>query len=117
MEQKVTDVEQLKKKVRKIAAGRVLAGEGADAALELAPVDGCRVCIAASYGPLSKAPQAAPRDRLIWILDGYAEVHAASGSVTHISQGESTVLAGGTPYRLIFPQLTIYLSVEPKEGV
>ncbi len=115
MELKVTDVEQLKKKVRKIAAGRVLAGDRADAGLELAPVDGCRVCIAAGYGSLSKTPQAAPRDRLIWILDGYAEVHAASGSVTYVSQGESTVLVGGTPYRLVFPQLTIYLSIEPKE--
>jgi hypothetical protein len=39
-------------------------------------------------------------------------VHSAAGKVTHISQGESLVLAGGVPVRLVFPQLTIYLSVE-----
>jgi hypothetical protein len=115
MLQRVQDVEQLKKKARKIAAGRVLAGDRADVGLEMARMDGCRVCIVAGYGPSSETPQSVPRDRLIWILDGYAEIHDGSGHVSHISQGETMVLAGGTACRLVFPQLTIYLSVEPKE--
>jgi uncharacterized cupin superfamily protein len=112
---KVTDVEQLKKTVRKMTAGRVLSGDRADVSLDMAPMDGCRVCIGAGYGPLSETPQTVPRDRLMWILEGFAEVHAASGSVTYVSQGESTVLAGGKAYRLVFPKLSIYLSVEPGE--
>jgi uncharacterized cupin superfamily protein len=115
MQPKVTDVEQLKKKVRKMTAGRVLSGDRADVGLEMAPMDGCRVCIGAGYGSLSGTPQTIPRDRLMWILEGYAEVHAANGSVTHVSQGESTVLAGGAAYRLVFPKLSIYLRVEPGE--
>jgi uncharacterized cupin superfamily protein len=112
---KVTDVELLKKQVRKVAAGRVLAGEKADVALELAQLRGCRACITAGYGSLSKALQTVLHDRMIWILDGYAEVHGAGGQVTAISQGDSLVLPAGTPYRLVFPQLTIYLSVEATE--
>jgi uncharacterized cupin superfamily protein len=108
----VTDVERLKTKVRKMAAGRVLAGDSADVRLDLARMKGCRARIAAGYGALSRVPQAVPADRLVWILDGYAEVHSAAGEVTHISQGGSLVLAGGVPVRLVFPQLTIYLSVE-----
>jgi hypothetical protein len=37
------------------------------------------------------------------------------GQETHVSQGESTVLTGGVAYRLMFPQLTIYLLVEGPE--
>jgi redox-sensitive bicupin YhaK (pirin superfamily) len=77
---------------------------------------GCRASIAAGYGPLSKAPQPFPRDRMIWILDGYAEIHDSDGKVLNISQGESTVLASGRAYRLVFPQLTIYLRVETTES-
>jgi hypothetical protein len=109
---KVTDVERVKKEVRKMAAGRVLTGDAADVCLDLARMDGCRVCITAGYGKLSETPQPIPRDRLLWILDGYAEIYDASGRATHVSQGESTILAGGTAYRLVFPQLTIYLRVE-----
>ncbi len=69
------------------------------------------------YGPLSKAPEAAPHDRLIWLLDGYAEIYGADGQATHISQGESIVLKGGSAYRLVFPQLTIYLKVEAVENL
>jgi hypothetical protein len=112
---KVTDVEWLKKQARKMAAGRVLAGGGADACLDLAQMQGCRVCIAAGYGSASEVPQAIPHDRLLWILDGYADVHTSDGQVTHISQGESAVLTGGVAYRLVFPQLSIYLSVVPEE--
>jgi len=36
--------------------------------------------------------------------------------VTYVSQGESAVLAAGKPFRLVFPQLTIYLAVEPVTG-
>jgi hypothetical protein len=115
MQPKARDVEQLKKKVRKMAAGRVLSGDKADVGLEMAQMDGCRVCIAAGYGSLSQAPRTRPRDSLIWVLDGYAQVHTASGRVTDLSQGESMVLAAGMAYRLVFPQLTIYLSVEPAE--
>jgi hypothetical protein len=109
---RVTDVERLKKQVRKLAAGKYLAGGSADVCLDLGRVQGCRARIAAGYGPLSKSPQPVPRDRLIWILDGYAEVHVNTGQVTHVRQGESTVLSSGSAYRLVFPQLTIYLSVE-----
>lgn len=115
MQPTVRDVEQLKKQVRKMAAGRVLSGDQADVGLKIAKMDGCRVCIAAGYGSLSQTPTASPRDRLIWILDGYAQVHTAGGRVTDLSQGESAVLAGGMAYRLVFPKLTIYLSVEPEE--
>jgi len=108
----VTDVEHLKKQVRKLAAGRVLAGESADVCLELGQMAGCQVRVAAGYGSLSQTPQPTARDRLIWILDGYAEIHDAAGQVTNISQGESTILTGGQAYRLVFPQLTIYVSVE-----
>lgn len=112
MKPKVTDVERLKKQVRQLAAGRVLSGGGADVYLDLARLDGCQARIAAGYGSPSKTAQPVPRDRLIWILDGYAEVYDASGRATSISQGESTVLASGQAYRLTFPQLSIYLSVE-----
>jgi hypothetical protein len=109
---RVTDVERVKKDVRKMAAGRLLSGDAADVCLDLARMDGCRVCIAAGYGQLSETPQPIPRDRLLWILDGYAEISDTSGLATHVSQGESTILALGTAYRLVFPQLTIYLRVE-----
>jgi hypothetical protein len=112
VQRRVIDVERLKKKVRKMAAGKVLAGGSADVCLDLARTQGCRARIAAGYGPLSSKPQILPRDRLIWILDGYAEAHDSDGQVTHISQGESTVLPGGKAVRLVFPQLSIYLSVE-----
>jgi uncharacterized cupin superfamily protein len=112
---KVTDVELLKKQARKMAAGRVLAGAGASACRDLAQMEGCRVCISAGYGAASKAPQSTPHDRLIWILDGYAQVQTTNGQVTDVSQGESTVLTAGVAYRLTFPQLTIYLLVEGPE--
>jgi hypothetical protein len=109
---KVTDVEQVKKRVRKSAAGQVLAGGGADVSLDLGQMGGCQTRVCAGYGPLSESPEAILRDRLIWILDGHAEVHDATGQVTPVSQGESIVLSGGAAYRLVFPQLSIYLSVE-----
>jgi uncharacterized cupin superfamily protein len=115
MHLKITDVEGLRKRVRKMVADRVLSGDRADVGLELAQMDGCRVCVCGGYGALSREPQTAPRDRLLWVLSGYAEVHAADGHVTSISQGESAVLAGGTSYRLVFPQVSVYLSVEPGE--
>jgi len=114
LQQGVTDVERLKSKVRKMAAGRVLSGDSTDVCLDLARMAGCRARIAAGYGSLSDAPQALARDRMIWLLDGFAQVHDAAGRVTHISQGESTVLAGGQAYRLVFPQLSLYLLVEPE---
>jgi len=115
VEQRITDVERLKKEVRRLAAGRVLAGESADVCLDLARMKGCRVCLTAGYGSLSHEPQPAPRDRLIWILDGFAEIGDTSGQSTTISQGESTVLVAGKAYRLTFPQLTLYLCVEAAE--
>jgi len=114
LQQGVTDVELLKKKVRKMAAGRVLSGDSADVCLDLARMAGCRARIAAGYGTLSDSPQVLPWDRMIWLLDGFAQVHDATGQVTHVSQGESTVLAGGRAYRLVFPQLSLYLLVEPE---
>lgn len=110
----ITDVERLKTKVRRMAAARVLAGDSADVCLDLARMAGCRARIAAGYGPLSHTPQAVPHDRLIWILDGFAQVYDAAGGVSHVSQGESTVLAGGVAVRLVFPQLSLYLLVEPE---
>jgi len=95
-----------------MAAGKVLAGEVADVGLDLAPMAGCRVCVAAGYGPLSDAPRIATWDRQLWILEGYGEVHDAAGRVTYVSQGQSVLLLGGVAYRLVFPQLTIYLRVE-----
>ncbi len=112
MQPRVTDVEQLKKKIRKLAAAQVLEGGGANVGLELGQMAGSQARIAAGYGPLSKAPQPLVHDRLIWILDGRAEVHDVAGEVTYVSQGESTVLPGGQAYRLVFPQLSIYLCVE-----
>jgi hypothetical protein len=109
---RVTDVEQLKKRVRKLAAGRVLSGGQADVHLELAQMDGCQARIVAGYGSSGKTPQPIARDCLIWILDGAAELHHSGGQVTSISQGESTVLTSGHAYRLDFPQLSIYLHVE-----
>jgi hypothetical protein len=107
-------VEQLKKKVRKMAAGRVLVGQPGNVGLDLGQLKGCRACIVAGYGPLSKAPEAVPHDRLLWILDGYGQVHDSAGGVTDLSQGESTILTGGAAYRLVFPNLTLYLLVEPE---
>ena len=115
MQPKVTDVERLKKQVRKLAAGKVLSGDGGEICLDLARMDGCTACIAAGYGSSGQTPQSIPRNRLIWILDGYVEIYDTAERVTHISQGESTVLAGGQAYRLVFPQLTIYLGVEAME--
>lgn len=115
MQQRITDVERLKKEVRKLAATRVLAGESADVCLDLAKMRGCRACLTAGYRSLSREPQQIPRDRLIWILDGYAEIGDESGQCITVSQGECTVLVGGKAYRLTFPQLTLYLSVEATE--
>ena len=112
MRPRVQDVERLKAKARKMAAGQVLGGGGADVCLDLGRMAGCRARIAAGYGPLSKGPERVPRDTLIWILDGFAEVHDTAGTVTHIRQGESTILAGGWDYRLVFPALSIYLRLE-----
>lgn len=112
---KVTDVELLKKQVRKLAAGQVLSGDRAVVCLELARMDGCQARIVAGYGSQSTRPQPIARDCLIWILDGFAEVHHSSGAVTNVSQGESTVLSGGQAYQLTFPQLSIYLAVEATE--
>lgn len=114
MELRVSDVEQLKKRARKQAAAQVFAGGTADLAVELGTLTGCRASIRAGYGPLSAEPVAAPVDRLIWLLDGHAEVESPSGLITHLSQGEATVLAGGAAYRLEFPALTLYLCVEPE---
>jgi hypothetical protein len=111
---KVTDVEWVKKQARKMVAARVLAGQGAEARLDLGQIQGCQVRIAAGYGPASKMPQSTPQDRLLWILDGYVDVYTVDGTLTHVSQGESTVLAGGVAYRLVFPQLSIYLLVLPE---
>ncbi|MBN1658838.1 MAG: hypothetical protein JXA93_10575 [Anaerolineae bacterium] len=110
---KVTDVEQVKKQVRKLAAGRVLAGEAAEVGIELAGLDGCRACIQAGYGQISKGVDATTHDRFVWILDGLVEVYDATGHIGTVSQGEGTILSGRTPYRLVFPHLTLYLSVEP----
>ena len=115
MQPRVTDVEELKKRVRKMAAGRVLAGDSAQVCLDLARLPHCRACVAAGFGASGEQPEPAPRDRMIWILDGYVEVHTADGIAIDVSQGESAVLAGGVPYRLVFPQLTLYLLVEPVE--
>ena len=114
MPQRITDVERLKNKARKMAAGRVLVGEPADICLDLAHGGGYRASIAAGYGSLSEAAQTVHTDRLIWILDGHAELHSAAGATTYLSQGESTVLKAGSAFRLVFPQLSIYLSVEGK---
>jgi hypothetical protein len=112
MKPKVTDVEEVKKQVRKQVAGRVLGGETADVNRVLADMDGCQVKIAAGYGSLSDAPQAVTYDRMLWILDGYAEVYGAAGWLADLSQGESMVLSRNVPYRLVFTQLSIYCSVE-----
>ena len=115
MQLRITDVERLKKAARKTAAGQVLSGGSADVCLDLARLAGCRASIAAGFGSLGEKPQRIPHDRLVWVLDGYAEVHDGTGRVVHVSSGESTVLRGSQAYRLVFPQLTIYLSVEPQE--
>jgi hypothetical protein len=112
MQPKITDVEQLKKQVRRLAAGRVLSGDSASVGLDLARTDGFQACIKAGYGDVHATPEKLARDRLLWILDGYAEIHDAGDKVTAISQGESTVLKAGAAYRLYFPHLTLYLSVE-----
>jgi hypothetical protein len=109
---KVIDVEQLKKKVRKMAAGRVLAGQAAEVGLDLARVGGCRACIQAGYGQVSKPAQTPPVDRFLWVLDGLVEVYDAGGRVATVSQGEGLALPGTKPYQLAFPSLTLYLYLE-----
>jgi len=113
MQPRITDVERVKKQVRKLAAGKVLWGDAADVCLDLARLEGCQVRVVAGYGQLSEEPQKLPYDQFLWILDGYAEIQTAAGAETRISQGESTVLHSGEAYRLFFPQLTLYLLVEP----
>jgi hypothetical protein len=112
---KITDVERLKKQVRKLVAGQVLSGGSANVCLELGEMPGCGARIAAGYGTLSQAPEATAQDRLIWILDGRVSIETAGGQIVDVSQGESTVLTGGVAYRLVCPQLTIYLLVEAEE--
>jgi uncharacterized cupin superfamily protein len=114
MRPKVNDVERVKKQVRKLAAGKVLWGDASEACLELGRMECCQVRIAAGYGQLSEEPQPIPCDQFIWILDGHAEIYDAAGTETRISQGESTVLRRGEAYRLVFPQLSLYLLVEPE---
>lgn len=108
----ISDVEVVKKRVRKMAAGKVLAGGSADVCLELGSVGGAPVRIAGGYGPLDDAPRPVAQDWLIWVLDGHVEVHTPDGNVTDVRSGESTVLAQGTLCRVVFPQLTIYLSAK-----
>jgi hypothetical protein len=110
--QRITDVERLKKQARKMAAGRVLVGEAADICLDLARSNRYKASIAAGFGSLSEVPQTIGADRLIWILDGHAELHSDAGTTIYLSQGESTVLKAGSAFRLVFPQLSIYLRVE-----
>jgi hypothetical protein len=98
-----------------MAAGRVLAGEAGQVCLDLARLERCRACIAAGYGSSSEQPEPVPQDRMIWILEGFVEVHTIDGVAIDVSQGESAILAGGVPYRLVFPQLALYLLVEPLE--
>ena len=112
MQPRITDVERVKKQVRKLAAGKVLWGDAADVCLDLAQLKGCQVRVVAGYGRLSEEPQKLASDQFIWILDGYAEIHTAAGAEMRISQGESTVLLAGEAYRFFFPQLTLYLLVE-----
>ena len=112
MQPRITDMERVKRQVRKLAAGKVLWGDAADVCLDLAQLEGCQVHVVAGYGQLSEEPQKLASDQFIWILDGYAEIHTAAGAETRISQGESTVLLAGEAYRLSFPQLTLYLLVE-----
>jgi hypothetical protein len=114
MQLTITDVERLKAKARKMTAGRVLAGDRADVGLDLARVNDCQACTIAGYGPLCPEAHAVQHDRLIWTLDGFAQLHDGAGRVTHLSQGESTVLAGGVPYRLVFPQLSLYLLADTR---
>ena len=116
MQLRIRDVERVKAAVRKMAAGHVLAGDTAAASLDLGPVEGCSVCIAAGYGVNNPQLDVQPRDRLLWVLEGSVEIHGQDGHVTHASKGESTVLAGGAAYRLVFPQLALYLSVEAESG-
>ncbi len=113
MRLKIEDVERLKKAVRKMAAGRVLSGDAADPFLELAQMDGCQVRIAAGYGSNSESAPLA-RERLIWILDGSVDIQDPSGQTLTVSQGQSTLLPAGVPFRLAFPHLTLYLTVEAK---
>lgn len=113
MQLPVTDVELLKKKVRKLTAGRVLGGENASVCLEMGSVRGCRAMIAAGFGSLGREPQAIAHDRLLWILDGRVDIYDPDEEASTVRQGESTVLAAGKPFRLVFPQLTIYVIVEP----
>lgn len=115
MQLRVTDVERLKTKVRRMAAGRVLAGDDGEICLDLAQLGACRASIAAGYGSQNESQQTGTGDRLIWILDGFAQISDAAGQITHLSQGESTVLKGGVTYHLVFPQLSLYLLVESKE--
>jgi len=82
--------------------------------VDLGPMAGCQARIKAGYGPLSMDPVATVGDRLIWVLEGHAEIESPSGLITHLSQGESTVLAGGFAYRLEFRTLSLYLCVEPE---
>jgi hypothetical protein len=102
----------LKKQARRAAANHVLAGSPADVGLEMGQVEGCRVRICAGYGQHTKAPELLERDRLLWILDGLVEVHEPGDKITTLSQGESAVLVAGRSYRLVFPSMAIYLSVE-----
>ncbi len=113
---RITDVEMLKKQARRTAAGKVMAGEPADVGLDLGQMEGCRARISAGYGQHTKAPEPLERDRLLWILDGLVEVHEPGDRVTTLSQGESAVLVRGRSYRLVFPSMTIYLSIEPWAG-
>ena len=109
---KVEDVERIKKKVRKMAAAKVLAGDSADAYLSLGRLDGCQVYMRAGFGPKAKAPRPLAQDRLIWVLDGSLEIEDLAGRVTYVSQGESAVLRSGAAYRFTFPQLCLYLSID-----
>lgn len=112
MQPKVIDIEQLKKQVRKMAAGRVLAGQAAEVGLDLARIGDCQARIQAGYGQVSKPVQTPPRDRFLWVLDGMVEIYDAGGHAFTVSQGEGAALSGAKPFRLVFPSLTLYLYLE-----
>ena len=59
------------------------------------------------------APALAGQLKVTRVVDGDTiKVRDAAGEVTNVSQGESIILSGGKEYRLVFPQLAIYLRVE-----
>lgn len=79
MKPSIVDIEQAKDEARCLSLAKIEQGEGADEFVEIGTVDGCKVYIAASFGPAdsevrsNEGGHANERDCFLAIFEGSVE--------------------------------------------